>query len=109
MVVNTVAAGVVTAVVDDVVGGSNRNDNNGAFLSSNNLRENSANGDVTCICVQNARNVGVRERQGRGVDESLFEFIEGLLSFVCPDELRTLFVSLVSGSAIVAKLFTNLR
>ena len=29
MVVNTVAAVVVTAVVDDVVGGSNRNDNKG--------------------------------------------------------------------------------
>jgi len=29
VVVNTVAAGVVTAVVDDVVGGSNRNDNKG--------------------------------------------------------------------------------
>ena len=29
MIVNTVAAGVVTAVVDDVVGGSNSNDDKG--------------------------------------------------------------------------------
>ena len=29
MLVSTVAADVVTAVVDDVVGGSNRNDNKG--------------------------------------------------------------------------------